>query len=221
MIGVILAAAVTVSPAPNPVRSMLDSFAQDADATHGAELAAAVAASPKLADQLGLLAVRGQLRGFALRPAPAQGAGAWSEAGVISFTPLFLDRQSHPTSRLDTVDYAPDELVFILGVMASRLETEAATAVAASDQARAAYEARAFLQGWNDELDAAIQAKGALLTAGEAFDLLKKGVNSKVIGAAATLAPDKRLIPSDVFTFPPSDHNVEAVASVLLAAKAR
>jgi hypothetical protein len=142
----------------------------------------------------------------------------------------------------------PDELVFVLGYFTSRLalaadidaadariEAQAQAIEAATPKGgapdfaalirqsritHAGFDAISFLQGFNDEMNAAVAAKGEPLTAVEAFDLLRKGVNSRVIGAAAALPPERRLVPGGNFAFPINQRNIDAVTEVLLKAAA-
>jgi hypothetical protein len=68
-------------------------------------------------------------------------------------------------------------------------------------------EARAYLEGWNDAIDAATA---------EAFQLLKTSRNMHILLEAAMLQPSDRLTPIGTLQFPPDDHNRGAVVSVLM-----
>lgn len=246
MIGLVLVLAAAAAPVSSPLRTMLDDFGRSGDTAHAAQLETAITASPELTRKLGELAASGQLKGFALKPSGPRQFHAWREGGVICFTADFLDVQASFEPRRPDLDYSsanPNNLTFVFGFLASKLET--APELAAWDEkwkaeiraltssappgsppdltamalkridVQLSDEARAFLTGWNAEVGAATAAKGAPLTVPEAFHLLEKGRNTTVLLRAAMLPSDQRIVPAPNFAFPVNDRNLTAVVSVL------
>ena len=82
-------------------------------------------------------------------------------------------------------------------------------------QLHIADEARAYLQGWNDEIDAVTTAKGATLTPTETFKLLTDSRNTKPVLRAAMLSEDQRLAPTGDLRFPATERNLKAMDTAL------
>jgi hypothetical protein len=76
-------------------------------------------------------------------------------------------------------------------------------------------EARAYLQGWNDVLDAIAQSQQRNLTPVEVFQSLRDGRNTRPLLAASTLPEEQRIQPDSHFRFPADDHNLKAVTTAL------
>lgn len=176
---------------------------------------------------------------------PAGRFGASCQDGVMIFTPQFIDGQmpAGGGDSAGRQGVAQRNIVFILGYMAAKLgaaQTMAAdeakrdadlkAQIAATPkgqpfnadaflshglQANIQNEARAYLEGYNDEVDAAMAAKGGKLNPPEAFQLLREGRNTRPVLEAAMLPPGDRLVPIGTLQFPPEEHNLKAVASVL------
>jgi hypothetical protein len=83
-------------------------------------------------------------------------------------------------------------------------------------QSKIQNEARAYLEGYNDEVDSAMAAKGGRLNPPEAFQLLKEGRNTRPVLEAAMLPPADRLVPTGTLQFPADAHNLQALTSVLM-----
>ena len=130
---------------------------------------------------------------------------AWQDSGVIYLTDDMVSRYSEVDRRFKTLDYSkknPNDLAFILGFMASRVQTAAAKAaeIERVKQELKAESAKlpagvplditkfslrfqdiqlrnaalAYTQGWTAVLSAAEQAKGRRLEVAEVGNLLMK-----------------------------------------------
>jgi len=165
---------------PGSVKALLAPVGQAGMGDQAAQLSQAIEASPALADQLSSLVVSGKLTSIQVRPAGQGLFGGFLENGGMVFTVPFL--QAQVKKRLFDVvregDILPDNLVFCVGHLAYHL---AVKPVQVSDAAnpidfankRVALEAAAFIQGWNDVVDAAVQANGGKeLSGGQAGSLL-------------------------------------------------
>jgi hypothetical protein len=236
------AAAATIGPRLDVI---LKAFAGGDDAAHANTVIAALKTSPQLVDQLNGLAASGLLKGLEIAVGQPGRSLASHQDGVIRLTPQFVDGQmpAGGGDAAHRQDMAQRNIVFILGYMAAKLRS--AQDVAADDAKRAAdlkaqiaatpkgqpfnadaflkgglqsnirNEARAYLEGYNDEIDAAMAAKGGRLNPPEAFQLLKEGRNTRPVLEAAMLPQPDRLVPVGTLQFPADEHNLQAVASVL------
>ena len=228
-----------------PLASILTTFTNGGDQAHAVAVVSAIKTSPRLVEQLNDLAASGLLKGLAINPSGAGRFQATHQNGVISLTPQFIDNQTPAGGGDDALrsEIGARDIVFVLGYMASKLRTaqdvtatdtkmmadfrglvattpkgqssDATELVKQSQEAHLQDEARAYLEGWNDEIDAAMTAKGGLLAPREAFQLLKESRNTHVLFEAALLPPGDRLVPIGTLQFPPDEHNRRAVVSVL------
>lgn len=165
---------------PESVKALLTPLEQAGFGEQAASLSQAIDGAPALAGQLSSLAAAGKLKTIQVRPAGTGPFGGFLENGGMVFTVPFL--QGQVKKRLFDVvredDILPDNLVFCLGHLAYHL---GAKPVQVSDAAnpfdfankRIAIEAAAFIQGWNDTLDAEVHANGGKeLSPGQAGTLL-------------------------------------------------
>ena len=176
--GAVLNQAFAASVAPN---AALEKVFQrlSASATTGKykQVADAVKASPHLTEQLNTLASSGKLTEIVvLTPATAAAApkpgpfSAWTQGTTILFTETLLDQLTR-NREFDVVrpdDVLPNNTTFVLAHLAYHLNTPIPSAKAVGVDAYVAAmldtEARAYIQSWNDTLDAAAQQNGARLT---------------------------------------------------------
>jgi hypothetical protein len=231
-----------------PLASILTTFVNGGDRAHAGAVISAIKSSPRLVEQLNDLAAAGLLKGLALAPSGAGRFQASHQGGVINLTPQFIDNQTPAGGgdEAGRSEIGERDIVFILGYMASKLRTAQDMAAAEakmiadfrvlvattpkgrnpdvtellkhSQETHLQDEARAYLEGWNDELDSAMTAKGSWLNPAEAFQLLKESRNTHVVLEAALLPPDDRLTPIGTLQFLPDEHNRRAVVSVLMHA---
>ncbi len=235
MIGLFAIAAAVVAMNPS-LQAVVREFSAQGEPGCVSQVTAALTASPDLTERYNALAASGVLKGVVLAAGPGR-FGASHKDGVITLTPDFVKSQT-PTS--GDRDQAVRNLVFILGYEAAKLQSASAIAAADAEGVKRALaatpkggsidatnlvsesiqlhiedEARAYLQGWSDEVDAAVVAKGAPLTALDEFQLLRNGRNTQPLVKAAILPEDQRLVPEATFRFPASARNMKAVVSVL------
>lgn len=169
-------------PQKTQLQEILDAFARHATVAQQQKLAEALAASPALARQFNSAAEARQLTAIAVLPAqdlPNKPFLATVDRGRIVFGPDFLDRVV--TRRLSGIvqrtDILPNNLVFVLGSLVWHLQRPAVpptTDMQTFIQTNIAKDARAFIQGWNDVVDAAEQENGdRYLTAPQQLSLLE------------------------------------------------
>lgn len=164
---------------PPNVKALLVPIEQTGMGDQAAQLSQAIEASPALSARLSGLVAAHKLTSIQVRAAAQGPFGGFLEGGAMVFTVPFL--QAQVKKRLfDLVrdgDILPDNLVFCLGHLAYHLE---AGAVKASDAAnpldfamkRIAVEAAAYIQGWDDTVDAATQINGKPLDVGQVGQML-------------------------------------------------
>jgi hypothetical protein len=222
-----------------PLESLVDGLNRDADAVHAHQIVAAIASSPSLTRELGDLAADGRLKGVQVGAVTGR-YGATHQSGVIRLSPDFIDAQKPASGDLSQ---ATQNLIFVLGYEASKVATASAED-AAEEQSMArlrelfastpkgtspdvtgfvreqmnlksANEAQAYLQGWNDVLDAIVKAQEHKLTADEVLQSLRAGRNTKPLLAAAMLPEGERMQPDAHFRFPANARNLKAVMAVV------
>ncbi|CAN5751933.1 hypothetical protein BH11PSE3_BH11PSE3_23920 [soil metagenome] len=178
----VLAVAVSKSWAEQPLQEIVEGFGRHATLAQQRQFAEALAASPALARQLTAAAEAGRLVAIDVVPAqslPNKPFLATIDRGRILFVPDFLDRVA--TRRLSGIvqrdDILPNNLVFVLGCLVSQLQGPAVpptTDMQIFIQANIARDARAFIQGWNDVVDAAERENGdRYLSAPQQLSLLE------------------------------------------------
>ncbi len=237
MIGILMAAALAASG--DPLRPILNEMAAGAGPTSADFVDSALKSSSDLTGQLEAAATSGSLKAIVIGPAPGR-FGAFNQQGALHISQAFMAEQT-PASGDRTL--ALENMVFVLGYEASKLDAAEGNAradaqsredvkrlaastpkgspldvtslVQAGMQSHIADEARAYLQGWNDEIEAATTTKGAPLTPTEVFQLLRNGRNTKPVLAAALLPADQRLEPDGRLRFPLNSRNLNAMISVL------
>ncbi|HEY2708691.1 MAG TPA: hypothetical protein VGI95_11625 [Caulobacteraceae bacterium] len=247
MTGLVLAAALAIGAVSTPLNAVFDRFEGSGDVMLTGQVIAAIETSPALVRQLDELATSGALKSLTLGSESGP-LGASHKDGVITLTPAFVDEQT-PADGSDLsarTQIGERDLVFVLGYMASKLKTEPATAAAqarlvalnataastpkggpidgdpamhAQMALKADEEARAYLQGWNDEIDAQTAAKGAPLTGAEAITLLQESRNAGLLRAAANAPPNQRLETSPTFEFPATQRNIDILAKAIWTAE--
>ncbi|WP_431207239.1 hypothetical protein [Burkholderia cepacia] len=197
----------------------------------------AVQDSPALTEQLNELVRSGLLTRISIDSSEASQGRSFGATRVGSswmFTPSFVEGQ---VSRriYDVVsddDVLPDNMVFALGFMAwrtkhddgvrkaiSAMRESASTPAAAMQQFVAVnirIDAGAFIQGWNDVVDAAVHRnRGVPLTAAQGNALMMNlRYRSPLLKAVTAASPDRKLRMESA-SIPYDAKNVDAMASAL------
>lgn len=148
------------------LQSIVDVLAQHSSLQQHKQLGDALGASGALAGQLNAAAESGRLTGIeisARRPSNLFAATILDKRIVLAadFLPQLGKQRYYDVAMPD--DILPDNLVFVLGAFASWLVTPPVS----SDLDRHGYltasanrNARGFIQGWNDVVDAAVRQNG-------------------------------------------------------------
>jgi hypothetical protein len=206
-----------------PLADVLTGFQAKASPDQVKQVSDAITASPPLQARLEKLAADGTLKGIDLVAQEDErlddNKGAVITHGHILFTSKFLLGQP-PHRRMDAASKAdldpPDNLVFVLSHLSYHLENPLdLKSLPASNDARANVfvrnEARAYIQGWNDLIDAEARLKGRPVTAAEAASLLPnfkyREFFIKANGKLAQVSPDGHLAPDG--------RNLQAMTSAL------
>ena len=197
------------APLDGPLAALLTRFQAQAGADQAKQVADAVTASPPLQARLEKLASDGALKGLDLVGPDDEvmdaNKGAEIVGGHILLTAKFLlgqppHRRVAATSKADLDP--PDNLVFVLGHLSYHLEhplDRKALPADLGDRANTVVgdEARGYLQGWNDLIDAEAKLKGRPITAAEAASLLPnfkyRFFFIKANGKLAEVSPDGHL----------------------------
>ncbi len=173
VLAVLAGMAVALAAAPDGraqqrLQEVVAAFDQQGTAAQRKQLGEAMAASPALAQRLEAAADAGHFTAIEIVPGqklPNTPFLATIDHGRILLSADFLDRVA--TRRLSDVvqrdDVLPNNLVFVLGSLLSHLQAPAATPpsdMQAFIKAKIEKDARAFIQGWNDVVDAAEKANG-------------------------------------------------------------
>jgi hypothetical protein len=206
-----------------PLAPVIAGFQARATPEQAQQLTNAITASPPLQARLERLATEGRLKGVDLVTQEDErmdeNKGAEVVGGHILLTAKFLLGQP-PHRRIDAKDKGdldpPDALVFSLGHLSYHLENPIdRKTLPESQDARVNYvildEAKAYLQGWNDLIDAEAKLKGRPVTAAEAASLLPnfkyRSYFIKAAGKMAVTSPDGHL--------PLDGRNLKAMTSAL------
>jgi hypothetical protein len=191
-----------------PLAPIIAGFQAKASPDQIKQLTDAIAASPPLEARLEKLAASGVLKGVDLVAQEDErldeNRGAEAVGGHILLTTKFLLGQT-PHRRVDAkpgdLD-PPDSLVFSLGHLSYHLENPIdRKTLPDSQDARVNLfvrdEAKAYIQGWNDLIDAEAKLKGRPITAAEAASLLPnfkyRSFFIKANGKLAVISPDGHL----------------------------
>ena len=200
------------APQTKSLSALMADFQTHASAEQAKQVTDAIAASPPLQARLEKLAVDGALKGFDLVGPDDEvmdaNKGAEILGGHILLTAKFLlsqppHRRVAATSKADLDP--PDNLVFVLGHLSYHLDhplDRKALPTDLGDRANMVVgnEAQAYLQGWNDLIDAEAKLKGRPITAAEAASLLPnfkyRFFFIKANGKLAEISPDGHLVPN-------------------------
>lgn len=184
------ALAVVAHAATNgsPLDAILQKLSSSASTDDATRIEQAIHASPALRAQLDALASAGKLKSITVKPgdvaASENGAyfGAAFDANGIVLSEVFLGEQNRMAYDVRTPnEILPNNTVFVLGHLAYHLrDTQYVEEAARRAANRDAFmtevmrnEAGAFIQGWNDVVDAATVTNGNKpLSARQAGDLL-------------------------------------------------
>ncbi len=157
------------TPVPEALKPLFAPLARTATPEQYEQLAGAVAASPMLAKELEALVARRRLEAISILPGHNTAGSpynAWADRSALVFHADFLKAQAI-THVIDVVypdGVLPNNTVFCLGHLAYHLAVENPAQQGASPQAnlrqRLEREAGAFIQGWNNVVDAALKANG-------------------------------------------------------------
>lgn len=206
-----------------PLAPLLADFQSKATPEQAKQVADAVTASPPLQARLEKLAAAGALKGIDLVTQEDErmdeNKGAEIVRGHILLTSKFLlgqppHRRVEATSKVDLDP--PDNLVFVLGHLSYHLENPLDRKALPKDTGASANifvrdEAKAYIQGWNDLIDAEARIKGRPITATEAASLLPnfkyRAFFIKANGKLAQVGPDGHLAPDG--------RNLQAMTSAL------
>jgi fructose-specific component phosphotransferase system IIB-like protein len=223
-LGAVLGSALHAHAAlDGPLAPIIASFQAKASPDQAKQLTDAITASPPLQARLERLAASGVLKGVDLVTQEDErldeGKGAEVVGGHILLTAKFLLGQP-PRRRTDATSKGdlepPDNLVFSLSHLSYHLENPVdRKTLPQSQDARVNIfvrdEAKAYIQGWNDLIDAEARLKGRPITAAEAASLLTnfkyRSFFIKANGKLAVVSPDGHL--------EPNGRNLQAMTSAL------
>ena len=226
-------------PAPS-LRLLMAEVAASGDEALTDPVLTAMTASPLLVAQLNSLTRSGVLRTITFPTQPQGRFGAAHHDSSLILTPAFVQSQ---TSREGEGVAGRYDLVFVLGYLASKLQTTSSVDVAeaqfrAVTKAKATAtpsgqpiildvevqadvklhlldEARARLQGWNDTIAAIGRADGGGASQADVVALLKGGRDVQIIRVAIALPEAERLQFTPGFYILPTDHNLDALSKVV------
>ena len=157
------------TPVPDALKTIFADLAQTASPAQYQQILGAVNASPQLATELTILATRRKLTAIAILPGTTTSPSpyrAWTERASIVFYGDFLEAQldNRKAGVAYPDDILPNNTVFCLGHLAHHLAVENAPSlgdnVAVYRRQHFDREAGAFIQGWNNVVDAAVHGNG-------------------------------------------------------------
>lgn len=215
-------------PSLDAVLQKLSSAAPSGDV---ARIEEAIHSSPALLGQLSALASAGKLKSITVKPGEVAAAkngadfGAAFDANGIVLSDAFLGEQSQMAYDVRTPnEVLPNNTVFVLGHLAYHLRDaqyveEAAHRAANEDAFLAAVmrnEAGAFIQGWNDVVDAAtVATHGKPLSPGQAGQLMINLRYRSAFIKAMDVKGIRKLDFSNDGRIEASDRNLNAMAAAL------
>lgn len=227
-----IAHAATPAPAATPaLDAVLQKLASSAPDSDVARIKKAIHASPALLGQLDALASSGKLRSITVKPGEvalaSNGAsfGAAFDAEGMVFSEAFLGKQSRMAYDVRIPnEILPNNTVFLLGHLAYHLRdaqyVEQAAHRSATEDAFMAEvmrnEAAAFIQGWNDVVDAATLANGnKRLSGGQVGELLINLLYRSAFIKAMNAKGDQKLNFLKDGRIETSEQNLSAMAAAL------
>ena len=201
------------------LQSIVDTLASRSSVQQHKQLGDALGASGALAGQLNAAAESGRLTGIeisARRPGNRFSATILDRRIVLAadFLPQLGKQRYYDVALPD--DILPDNLVFVLGAFASWLVTPPVSMDQDPDSyltASANKNARAFIQGWNDVVDAAVRQNGKRALSMPQLASLMMNLRYRVVFTNPTASTAINWSPAG--TIDPSDHNIAAVAAGL------
>lgn len=228
----VTAHAATPVPVANPsLDAVLQKLSSSAPANDVARIEKAIHASPALLGQLNALASSGKLKSITVKSgevaAVDHGAdfGAAFDANGIVLSEVFLGKQSQMAYDVRTPnEVLPNNTVFVLGHLAYHLRdaqyVEQAAHRAANEDAFMTEvmrnEAAAFIQGWNDVVDAATVTNGNKpLSGGQAGQLMINLLYRSAFIRAMNAKVGQKLDFSKGGYIEASDRNLDAMAAAL------
>lgn len=201
------------------LQSIVDTLAHNSSLQQHKQLGDALGASGALAGQLNAAAESGRLTGIeisAQRPGNGFSATILDKHIVLAadFLPQLGKQRTYDVVLPD--DILPDNLVFVLGAFASWL----AAPPVSSDLDLQSYitaslnrNARGFIQGWNDVVDAAVKQNGKRPLSMPQAASLMMNLRYRVVFTNATASNAIKWSPTG--TIDPTDQNIAAVADGL------
>lgn len=201
------------------LQKMLGGFGRQAPPAQYAQMKEALAASPALVRQLNALAQAGRLDGFNILPREyIRKFDATIRNGRFVFTPDFLPRVA--TRAIVPVvqagDPLPNNLVFVLGGLAAYLRLPKPSLkldLSGYITAWRRTNARAFIDGWNDVVDAATRENGDRPLATPQCESLLSNLRYRQVFAQATM--DKKITYTDTGTIEPTAQNIDALGEAI------
>lgn len=224
--------AATPAPAANPaLDAVLQKLSSSAPANDVAQIDKAIHASPALLGQLDALASSGKLKNITVKSgevaAVNNGAnfGAAFDTDGILLSEVFLGKQNQMAYDVRIPnEVLPNNTVFVLGHLAYHLRdaqyVEHAAHQAANEEEFLTEvmrnEAAAFVQGWNDVVDAATVANGNRpLSGGQAGELMINLLYRSAFIKAMNAKGDQKLNFSKDGRIEASEQNLNAMAAAL------
>jgi hypothetical protein len=168
-IGALAGGARAETPVPAALQPILAPLSRTATPEQYQQILGAVNASPMLAKELEILVTRRKLAAITVLPGHSTAGSpynAWADRSQIVLHADFLKAQlaNRTLDVVHTDDVLPNNTVFCLGHLAYHLAIEDPSPQGASLQTylrqRLEREAGAFIQGWNNVVDAAVQTHG-------------------------------------------------------------
>lgn len=174
-------AAIAAVALSTPLQAVIDNPKSELSPDQAHTISSSIRASPELEAQLAALAADGRLKGIRVEPLDQlHMSGPFSagiEDGFLVFTPTYLDllSKNKPFDIVYPHEIYPNNYVFALGHLAYHLANPAppmSLGPIEYSKLRLEQEARAFIQGWNDVVDAAAQENGGKPLTGAQAGLL-------------------------------------------------
>lgn len=215
-LGFCLAGAAAHADSGRRLQAILDAFARQTAPGQFKQVGDALVASPALTAQLNGLAEAGRFTAIDLSSQQQGGTfKATIQRGHIVLAPAFLAQVA--TRRIHDVvhegDLLPNNLVFVLGGLAAHLASPPLAMgpdVQAFIRAATRKDARAFVQGWNDVMDAAMKENGGRQPTPQQFASLILNLRYRVVFINPTV--HEKIKWTDAGTLEPDEQTISAIA---------
>lgn len=208
------------------IDDLLANLTANASQEQGAQMSDAIHGAPLLTGQLNELIAAGKLTSIDIvaRTAPKPGPfSSWTAGTKIQLTEDLLPHllKDHPFDVIRAGDVFPNNTTFVLGHLAYHLSHNPrdllGRQLSPDDfiRARIRNEAEAFIQGWNDTVDAAVKANGSKPLAPQQIASMLMQLRYRFAFLMALRQADNKLHISDSGMIESTDANIASIAAVL------